>query len=250
MDKSKGQTKTSRKPKQEYNKEHHRIEQSVSNRVEYHPVIFKQQADCWFKKLKECVDFEQDSSKWYGKEYDEPRLTALYSDTVGFEYKYSGMTKIAKVAMPKVLVEIQKELEELTGVHYDFVLVNLYVDGKHKVNWHSDSESTMDLGDIASISLGPAERLFRMKTVDDGKIVFSERLKSGSLLRMKGDCQRALQHEVPQEAKIVSERINLTFRRAREVVTPNLINTPVKRIVETKTKEEPRIKRIKSSNNE
>lgn len=78
---------------------------------------------------------------------------------------------------------------------------------------YSDRDSNQQpiLTDIVSLSFG-AERTFRLRRVSDNQVVFCERLKSGSLLRMKNQCQALYKHEVPAEKTIETPRINLTFR--------------------------------------
>jgi alkylated DNA repair dioxygenase AlkB len=82
----------------------------------------------------------------------------------------------------------------------------------------------MDPSTIASVSLGPCERTFRVRTYVPPKVqkeqkidpiwVFDQKLKSGSLFVMLDGMQEKYQHTVPVEKKVLGPRINLTFRKS------------------------------------
>ena len=89
----------------------------------------------------------------------------------------------------------------------------LYRDGKDSMSWHSDDEP--ELGNnptIASVSFGATRRfLLKHKSNRDlDKVEIS--LTHGSLLIMKGTTQHFWQHRIPKTIKVLTERINLTFR--------------------------------------
>ncbi|MDF5731969.1 MAG: alpha-ketoglutarate-dependent dioxygenase AlkB [Rhizonema sp. PD38] len=62
---------------------------------------------------------------------------------------------------------------------------------------------------IASLSLGSV-RKFQIKPIGGKPTDF--RLEHGSLLIMHPSCQSTYLHQVPKTKKMVSTRINLTFR--------------------------------------
>ena len=79
------------------------------------------------------------------------------------------------------------------------------------MGWHSDDETELLRdGAIASVTLG-AERkfVFKHKETKEKMEVF---LHSGSVLLMSGVCQRRWLHRLPPTKKVLSPRINLTFR--------------------------------------
>jgi alkylated DNA repair dioxygenase AlkB len=163
-----------------------------------------------FNALREKVEWQQDSIKIFGKEFDQPRLTALYAEN-NQTYSYSGITMQPKL-FTQELLDLRDRLKKVTGIHFTTCLLNLYRDGQDSNGWHADNEK--ELGEnppIASISLG-AERVFKLKhnTLKEEKQKLL--LENGSLLLMKGATQHYWKHEIPKTKKIVGERINLTFR--------------------------------------
>jgi len=60
--------------------------------VRYFESFFsKKETNRYFKQLKDEILWQQDSITVYGKEYSQPRLTALYA-TNSLPYSYSGIT--------------------------------------------------------------------------------------------------------------------------------------------------------------
>lgn len=166
-----------------------------------------------YDKLLDEIKFEQKQVKVFGKIFNEPRLTAIHGDdnVLNKKYIYSKSER-SLVPMTPTLKELQKLVEEFTGIHFDFVLLNLYRDGNDKVGWHCDGESTMDSSNITSISLG-TERIFKFRDKETKELVWKHQLKNGSLVWMKKGCQEVYEHEVPKSTKITTPRINLTFRK-------------------------------------
>ena len=166
-----------------------------------------------FEKLMNEIELEQNYVTVFGKTYEEPRLTALYGLESVLDKKYIYSKSVRKLKpMTPTLLKIRNLLRFYTEIPFDFVLVNYYRDGNDKVGWHSDDEPMMDCRNIASISLG-GERIFKVRTFSDKKIIWKAPLESGSLFWMKEGCQEMLEHEVPKTAKKVEPRINLTFRK-------------------------------------
>lgn len=180
----------------------------------FYPDVFDGKDVDWYDRIVHTVTFQHATIKVFGKEYKEPRYTALFGDKEGV-YKYSGKADTMK-PMPQVVREIRDAVKDFTGVYYDFVLINYYKDGKHKVGWHADNEKGMNPDSVASVSLGPGERRFLVRTKDDlPEIVFDQRLPSGSLFIMGANMQDGFKHCVPVEAKVDKARINLTFRQSK-----------------------------------
>ena len=96
------------------------------------------QSDAFFEELQRNASWNQEKIKLYGKLIDLPRLTAWYGDE-GRSYTYSGIT-VTPIPWMLVLLEIKKEIEVLSGVIFNSVLLNLYRDERDSVSWHSDDE--------------------------------------------------------------------------------------------------------------
>jgi alkylated DNA repair dioxygenase AlkB len=175
----------------------------------------------YFDGLVKEVTFEQKQVKVFGKTHNEPRLTAIHGDDSVLEKKYIYSKSVRKLSpMTPTLKELQRIVEEHTGIHFDFVLLNYYRDGNDKVGWHSDDEPMMDCSNIVSLSLG-AERPFKFREKETHKVVWKETLQNGSMVWMKPGCQEEYEHEVPKSMKVKEPRprhvvlssINLTFRK-------------------------------------
>lgn len=158
----------------------------------------------------------QGSVRLFGKWVQEPRLASLH----GAAYEYSHKKMVVHPRTP-TLERIEERVLQLTGASrpYDVVLVNFYRDGNDSIAYHSDDERAIDQTDVASVSLG-AERLFRMQRKQSEqprqrKITHAGILAAGSLLWMKGQCQRLYKHELPKQPNVLQPRLNVTFRRLR-----------------------------------
>ena len=162
------------------------------------------------------------------------RLIGSYANQ-GVIYRYSGKALTAPDWRPASL-KIRKIVESITGRTFNFVVINLYHDGKDYIGWHNDKEESHKDGHlIASISLG-ATRDFMIKPYTElGKAIFQrygygERLtvplEAGDLIVMAGEMQKNYKHTVPKRATVdpvhiegiveTTVRLNLTFREMRE----------------------------------
>ena len=172
--------------------------------------ISKAAADAFFDVLLRDTPWTQERIRIYGEEHDLPRLTAWFGDP-GASYTYSGIRQEPHPWTPTLLA-IRQLVEAFSAHRFNSVLLNLYRTGSDRVGWHADDEP--EFGDrpvIASVSLG-ASRRFKVRQKSDPKKAIGLDLEHGSLLLMRGDLQRLCEHEVPRTAKVVGQRINLTFR--------------------------------------
>lgn len=181
----------------------------MTNTIQYTP-DFLDNADDVFNYLYDHVPWEKTEVKVYGKTYLTPRKTAWYSKD-GKSYSYSNNNQITHPYC-NVIADLNSKVGKFLGLDFNSVLLNLYEDGSNHVSWHSDNEK--ELGDeinIASISLG-VSRDFKYRTIKDKSLVKTISLEHGSLLVMRHPFQLNYQHCVPKRKKVVSKRINLTFR--------------------------------------
>lgn len=151
------------------------------------------------------IFWQQNKIQVFGKQYDEPRLTAWY----GPEYSYSRI-HWPKKPMPDFLIEIINDLHKYCEVEFNSVLLNYYRDGADSMGWHSDNEPEMDTRWIASISLG-GSRIFALRKGKSGASIRTT-LEHGDLLLMK-NLQDGWQHSIPKKTGSVGPRLNMTFRR-------------------------------------
>lgn len=178
--------------------------------VNYYGKILKtEEANEMFEILLKSIDWRNDEATIFGKKIITKRKVAWYGDEE-FEYTYSNSTKKALQWTPELLY-LKKLTEAKTGEKFNSCLLNLYHDGNEGMAYHSDGEKDLKKnGAIASLSFG-AERKFSFKhkkTKEKVELV----LANGSLLVMKDQTQSFWVHRLPPTKKIVTPRINLTFR--------------------------------------
>jgi len=176
----------------------------------YRTLFDKKESNQLFFELYNNTNWKQESIKLYGKLVPIPRQTAWYGDS-GKSYTYSKIAMTTEPWTPTLLV-IKSKIEDLSGVQFNSVLLNLYRNGSDSVAWHSDDEP--ELGEnpvIGSVSFGATRRfMFRHKFKKELKKEVD--LTHGSFLLMKGMTQHFWQHQIPKTAKKIEARINLTFR--------------------------------------
>ncbi|XP_049803222.1 DNA oxidative demethylase ALKBH2-like isoform X1 [Schistocerca nitens] len=155
----------------------------------------------------------------FGRWHPIPRQQVAFGDA-GLSYKFSGQTLPAS-PWPPLLLGMRDALSALTGVRFNFVLVNRYRDGNDHMGEHRDDEADLDAGaPIASLSLG-AERPFVFKHRDARRRGPQHRdvppvkllLEHGSLLMMNPPTNRLWFHALPRRKSCQQPRINLTFRK-------------------------------------
>jgi len=179
--------------------------------IDYYQSFFtKPDADNYFKKLKDEINWQQDKIKVFGKIYDQPRLTSFFGDNNAL-YSYSNITMYPN-PFNGTIRTIKHKIEKELNIEFTSCLANLYRNGKDSNGWHSDNEK--ELGDnpiIASVTFGQ-ERPFLLKHKKDKNLKEKIVLKHGSLLLMQGNTQNNWLHQIPKTTKKIGERINLTFR--------------------------------------
>jgi alkylated DNA repair dioxygenase AlkB len=180
--------------------------------VLYHNFFSQPESQAFFQELLRGINWRHDKIKVYGKEFDQPRLTAWYGDE-GKSYCYSGITMYPEAWTP-TLIAIKSRIETTEQVKFNSVLLNLYRHGKDSMSWHSDDERELGKNPIiASVSFGETRRFLLRHKFDKSLPKVEIKLTNGSLLIMKGTTQHFWQHQIPKGGKFLQERINLTFRR-------------------------------------
>lgn len=176
----------------------------------FYPNFFsKKESDLFLQKLKNDIEWKQESMNMYGKQVNFPRLTAWYGDN-DKPYSFSGITLTPKL-WTKELYEIKEKIEPISKVNFNSVLLNRYRNGNDSISWHTDAEKELGTNPvIASVNFGAIRKFQLRHTKTKEKIDIQ--LTHGSLLVMQGELQHFWQHQVPKTKKNVTERINLTFR--------------------------------------
>lgn len=164
----------------------------------------------YYRLLLDLIDWQNDEVVIFGKKIITSRKVAFYAASADINYKYSKITKNTALFIP-VLLEIKEKIEMITNQTFNSCLLNLYQNGNEGMGWHSDNEKELkENGTIASISFG-AERNFSFKHTNS-KLKIAIKLENGSLLTMENEIQKFWKHSMPKSTKIMTPRINLTFR--------------------------------------
>jgi len=179
--------------------------------IVYYPVFYSEKsADNLFQTVLNKTPWQQDLITVYGKTYNQPRLTAFYSNTKN-ALEYSNI-KMDPHPFSDCLTSIKNKIEKEVNTEFNSCLLNLYRDGNDSNGWHADNEKQLGINPvIASLSLG-AERFFHLKHKTKPHLKHKLVLKHGSLLLMKEETQHFWLHQIPKTKKQIGKRINLTFR--------------------------------------
>ena len=172
-------------------------------------IFNEKETQYYLDKLLKNIAWKNDEVTIFSKKIKTKRKVAWYGEN-NIEYTYSYSTKMA-LPWTKELIELKKLADEYCQTNFNSCLLNLYHNGEEGMGWHSDDEKSLGKNTvIASLSLG-AERKFSFKHKAT-KQTISLILENGSLLVMKGNTQSNWLHSLPHSSKIISPRINLTFR--------------------------------------
>lgn len=175
----------------------------------YGRILSQEEADRYYQNLLKDIAWKNDEAVIFGKRIITKRKVAWYGDEE-FEYTYSKTTKKA-LPWTTELLDLKKITEEISGETFNSCLLNLYHTGDEGMAYHSDAEKDLKKnGAIASLSFG-AERKFSFKhksTHEKVELI----LENGSLLIMKDQTQSFWLHRLPPTKKVLTPRINLTFR--------------------------------------
>jgi alkylated DNA repair dioxygenase AlkB len=169
-------------------------------------------------KMNTLFPASRSKSTFFGKVHEIPRdQVVVFFDQDGAKedgkpltYSYSRHD-VPVVANFDELERIRQQVQSLTGVVYNFVLINRYKDGKDGVGWHADDERQIDQEKpIASVSFG-GSRKFDLRLTKSPQVKTRFQLSHGDLAVMHPGCQTHCQHQVPKQAN-AQPRLNLTFR--------------------------------------
>ncbi|QKJ30868.1 alpha-ketoglutarate-dependent dioxygenase AlkB [Mucilaginibacter mali] len=176
----------------------------------YGQVMDTAEAGRYLQVLLDTIKWRNDEAIIFGRHIITKRKVAWYGDR-NYDYAYSGFTRTALLWTPELL-QLKTLTEQLTGEQYNSCLLNLYHNGDEGMAWHSDDEKMLGKDSaIASLSFG-AERKFSLKHRANKTETRSLMLESGSLLVMRGATQTHWLHALPKSKKVLSPRVNLTFR--------------------------------------
>lgn len=200
--------------------------------VEYTPAFLSStEAEGYMHGLLPVIEFNAEAESKVRRPFSRdkiaiPRRQTAYGDP-GTSYEFAGCLVRARPWIP-LLDTLRELLRARTGYAPNFVLINLYRDGRNCIGWHADDER--DLGDaptILSLSLG-ATRDFQFRHREafsrPGQVERRPKVQtvtlplgSGSLLIMRNRTNKAWKHQLPRrggtQAATIGARLNLTWRQ-------------------------------------
>lgn len=161
------------------------------------------------EQLQAELSWQTETLVLYGREIIVPRRVCWIGDP-GARYTYSGVLHEPLPWSP-LLANLRAHVQSCIAHQFNSVLANLYRDGMDSMGWHADKERELGRDPvIASLSFG-AERVFKLRHNRSGETV-ETRLRSGSLLLMRGSLQHHWRHCLPKMRGVAAPRVNLTFR--------------------------------------
>jgi alkylated DNA repair dioxygenase AlkB len=163
------------------------------------------------ERLMQETKWRQENVRLYGKEYQQPRLVALYADA-GKKYDYSGIS-LHPLPWTDLLREIRRRVEDASETAFNAVFLNFYRDHNDSMGFHSDDERELGKNPtIASVTFG-ATRTFLMKHKFIKELPLQKiPLEAGTVLLMKGATQHFWKHGINKQKEPCGPRVNLTFR--------------------------------------
>ncbi|WP_347456338.1 alpha-ketoglutarate-dependent dioxygenase AlkB [Acinetobacter thermotolerans] len=179
---------------------------------DYGLILTGEQSQKYLQYFLQHLAWEQDEVFLFGKHYVTARKIAWYGDE-NYQYRYSGSVKKSHIWQP-VLFRLKQHIEQRVGHPFNSCLANLYEHGQQGMGWHSDNEGSLISAQretvIASLSFG-ATRKMRFRHNQTGEVV-ELILHSGQLIVMRGQTQQYWKHQISKTSKVLTPRINLTFR--------------------------------------
>ncbi len=164
------------------------------------------------QQLIEQVPWRSEVITLWGKQHQQPRLTAWFGDP-GASYTYSGLS-LEPLPWTDLLSSIRSRVEALSQASFNSVLLNYYRDHRDSMGMHSDDEPELGRNPvIASVSLGEQRTLVLKHRFKKELKPVHMSLHSGSLLLMQGATQHFWKHGINKLSLPCGPRVNLTFRR-------------------------------------
>jgi len=181
--------------------------------VRYWPrVDFGAPPDLVMRRLIEATPWRSEVITLWGKQYQQPRLTAWFGDADA-QYTYSGLA-LEPLPWTELLSNIRSRVEAVTEASFNSVLLNYYRDHRDSMGMHSDDEAELGRNPaIASVSLGEQRTLVLKHKFRKELKPFHLPLDSGSVLLMTGPTQHYWKHGINKVTRPCGPRVNLTFRR-------------------------------------
>ena len=151
----------------------------------------------------------------YGKWRHQQRNVGFFSDE-SYGYFYSNQCARSQALSP-ALKTLLAAINDEYGAEFNGMLINHYENGTDKISAHADDETALDSNvGVVTLSWG-AQRTFRIRQKvpnKTGPVVCDAKTKNCVALQMRGPrFQIDLTHEIPEQKKVLGERVSITFRK-------------------------------------
>lgn len=129
---------------------------------------------------------------------------------------YSGAPVYTSRPFLAKVKEVMENVNSELGTSLDICFLNLYMNDRNGLGWHSDDSHTIDQNEgIAVVSFGAEREIWWKKKGEKGTVPESNRrlLGNGSLFYMPPGFQDTHLHRIPKWDKECGPRVSLTFRK-------------------------------------
>ena len=169
-------------------------------RIVYRRALFDEnQAQLWFERLRDKVEWRAERRPMYDRIVDVPRLVGSYA--------------LSDADLPEPIALMRGPIEEFCGFAFNAVGLNFYRDGKDSVAPHGDHVERGPVGaPVALVSLGSTRRM-RIRSKSLPRRVLDLDLESGSLLVMDYRSHLNFEHGIPKTRDLVGPRVSVAFRK-------------------------------------
>lgn len=165
----------------------------------------------WATELEEKPEF-----KMFGRVCRMRRNIGFFSD-VSDGYKFSNQKRSARPLTEEMRI-LLKRVNTLSGIEFNGLLFNLYLDGKDYISPHRDNKKDLTDDGVIALSLG-AGRTFRIREHKSKKVVYDHVTGASELMWMYGPKFHVdYTHEVPVEKSVTEARLSITFRKHVETI--------------------------------
>lgn len=186
-----------------------------------------------FEELWKLHPAQQGTIRIYGKEIETPRFFQSFGKAYYFSNKrHEALPLSSHPLFQRIILAVQKH----SGLPYDELLLNWYLNGKHYIGFHSDNEEDLvpfvcePNAGVYSFSYGVTRKFhFKSKPTNKNDAAAVTRteltleLQNNSGLIMQGETQEYYKHSVPKQLKCAKRRINITVRLMRSSYLPWLL---------------------------
>lgn len=146
---------------------------------------------------------------------DAPR-SEYYCNDYGDAYTYgrgAGRRTYEPRYQSEEIWAIRRRLEAQCSCLFDTVFLNMYLDQRDHLGWHSDDSPEMDdARPVVSVSLGVEREIWTRSKLPGLNLISKYSLAHGSAFIMPPGFQDLYQHKIPKASFQCGERISLTFR--------------------------------------